>query len=547
MQTIAPKFTGRFNKGVDYVGDLAQFEKEFRDDLAVIAFAVQKFGLPANLKLSVHSGSDKFSLYPIMRRALRETGAGLHLKTAGTTWLEEVIGLAEAGGDGLALAKEIYAKALAKKDELCAAVRRGHRHRRREAADRRGRAAAGRRSSSSRRCGTTRRTRRSTRRSVSCVHVGFKIAAQMGERYLSMLKTCEATHREERDRQPVRPALEAAVRRMSLSAIDPVDCLRSSAVDSVANDSGAGVEASAGTHEDERLRIARVTQVRECHDQSLRPQGEVAVVFGGTGVLGGAMAEALAGAGAKVVVVGRSAERGTERVRAIEKAGGDGRLPAGRRDEPRVARRGAATRSSSSSARSPCSSTAPAATSPKATIAPGGDFCKMPLEGWEAVFDLNLVGGALLPCQIFGETMVAAGKGSIINIASMSSILPLSRVVAYSASKAAVLNLTQWLAREWATKGVRVNAISPGFFPAEQNRRMLLKDDGTYTERGQSIIGHTPMGRFGDAEELAGAVIWLASSKASRLRDRPEHRGRWRLLVGDDLIPRKVAVVKAPT
>ena len=120
VQTIAPKFTGRFNKGVDYVGDLAQFEKEFRQDLAVIAFAVGKFGLPANLKLSVHSGSDKFSIYPIMRRAIRDFGAGLHLKTAGTTWLEEVIGLAESGGDGLALAKEIYAKAVEKKDALCA-------------------------------------------------------------------------------------------------------------------------------------------------------------------------------------------------------------------------------------------------------------------------------------------------------------------------------------------------------------------------------------------------------------------------------------------
>ena len=119
-QTIAPKFTGRFNKGVDYVGDLAQFEREFNDDLAVIAHAVQQYGLPANLKLSVHSGSDKFSLYPIIRRALARTGAGLHLKTAGTTWLEELIGLAEAGGDGLALAKEIYAYALAHVDELCA-------------------------------------------------------------------------------------------------------------------------------------------------------------------------------------------------------------------------------------------------------------------------------------------------------------------------------------------------------------------------------------------------------------------------------------------
>ncbi len=119
-QTIAPKFTGRFNKGVDYVGDLAQFEREFNDDLAVIAHAVARYGLPANLKLSVHSGSDKFSLYPIIRRALARAGAGVHLKTAGTTWLEELIGLAEAGGDGLALAKEIYAYALAHVDELCA-------------------------------------------------------------------------------------------------------------------------------------------------------------------------------------------------------------------------------------------------------------------------------------------------------------------------------------------------------------------------------------------------------------------------------------------
>ena len=119
-QTIAPKFTGRFNKGVDYVGDLAQFEQEFHDDLAVIALRDRELRPAGESKLSVHSGSDKFSLYPIIRRALAEFGAGVHLKTAGTTWLEEVIGLAEAGGDGLALAKEIYADALAHVDELCA-------------------------------------------------------------------------------------------------------------------------------------------------------------------------------------------------------------------------------------------------------------------------------------------------------------------------------------------------------------------------------------------------------------------------------------------
>jgi hypothetical protein len=120
IQTIAPKFTGRFNKGVDYVGDVQQFEREFADDVAVIAQAVAQYGLPVNLKLSVHSGSDKFSLYGPMRRVLKSTGAGVHLKTAGTTWLEELIGLAEAGGDALTLCREIYADAFEHRDELCA-------------------------------------------------------------------------------------------------------------------------------------------------------------------------------------------------------------------------------------------------------------------------------------------------------------------------------------------------------------------------------------------------------------------------------------------
>lgn len=120
VQTIAPKFTGRFNKGVDYVGDLEQFAKEFEEDVLVIDFAVKEFGLPKELKLSVHSGSDKFSIYPIMTEIINRYDKGLHLKTAGTTWLEEVIGLAKAGGDGLALAKKIYAKSLNRKDELCA-------------------------------------------------------------------------------------------------------------------------------------------------------------------------------------------------------------------------------------------------------------------------------------------------------------------------------------------------------------------------------------------------------------------------------------------
>ncbi len=191
-QTVAPKFTGRFNKGVDYVGDVAQFEREFNDDLGVIACAVARYGLPASLKLSVHSGSDKFSIYPAMQRALKRRGAGVHLKTAGTTWLEECIGLAEAGGDGLALAKEIYAEALAHVDELCAPY------------------------------ATVIDIDRTKLPSVATVmgwtpaqfvgalahnprhpefnphlrqllHVGFKVAAKMGGRYLDQLVRCRAT------------------------------------------------------------------------------------------------------------------------------------------------------------------------------------------------------------------------------------------------------------------------------------------------------------------------------------------------------------------
>ena len=152
---------------------------------------------------------------------------------------------------------------------------------------------------------------------------------------------------------------------------------------------------------------------------------------------------------------------------------------------------------------------------PKVTLGPDRSFEQVAFEDWRASFDLNLVGGVLFPCQEFAPAMVSRGKGSIINIASVSAHVPLSRVVAYSAAKSAVLNLSQFLAREWAPKGVRVNTITPGFFPAEQNRRVLFNPDGTPTARTQSIMGHTPMARFGEHHELIGAAIFLASSRAS--------------------------------
>jgi NAD(P)-dependent dehydrogenase (short-subunit alcohol dehydrogenase family) len=142
-------------------------------------------------------------------------------------------------------------------------------------------------------------------------------------------------------------------------------------------------------------------------------------------------------------------------------------------------------------------------------------FESIPLENWRRNFDLNLVGGVLLPCQEFGPGLVARRHGSIINIASVSAHVPLSRVVAYSAAKAALVSLTQFLAREWAPHGVRVNSITPGFFPAEQNRQLLFNEDGTPTARTQAIWNHTPMARFGEPQELIGAAIFLASPQAS--------------------------------
>jgi NAD(P)-dependent dehydrogenase (short-subunit alcohol dehydrogenase family) len=241
---------------------------------------------------------------------------------------------------------------------------------------------------------------------------------------------------------------------------------------------------------------------------------EVAVVIGGTGGLGGAMADALASLGAKVVVLGRSAERGAARVAAIEANGGSAMFQAADAMEAQSLK-AACDAICASFGRPTVLVNAAGGNRPEATLPPGADFCKLPLGAWQDVFNLNLVGGVLLPCQVFGEAMLAAGKGSIINIASMSGMIPLSRVVAYSAAKAAVINLTQFLAREWATRGIRVNAISPGFFPAEQNRALLYKEDGSLSERGGQIVGHTPMGRFGQAQELGGAVCWLAAQAAS--------------------------------
>ena len=241
---------------------------------------------------------------------------------------------------------------------------------------------------------------------------------------------------------------------------------------------------------------------------------EVAVVIGATGVLGGALADGLAQAGAKVAVLGRSAERGEARVKAIRDAGGEAAFfSADAMDRASVS---AAHHAIAEKLGAPSILVnAAGGNDPKVTVTAERPIEAIALDDWRANFDLNLVGGVLLPCQEFGPAMCARGRGSIINIASVSAHLPLSRVVAYSASKAAVLSLSQFLSREWAAKGVRVNTLTPGFFPAEQNRKLLFNDDGSPTARTQAIWGHTPMKRFGTSEELIGACVFLASEKAA--------------------------------
>ena len=192
IQTIAPKFTGRFNKGVDYQGNLEQFSREFSDDIATIAFAVRRYGLPGDLKLSVHSGSDKFSIYRPIREALKKFDAGVHLKTAGTTWLEELIGLAEGGDEGLQLAKQIYANAFAKRDELCApyaAVIDIDANRLPQPEEVNGWTAE-------KFVATLRHDPKNKEFNSSfrqLLHVGFKVAAKMGDKYLDLLSKFESS------------------------------------------------------------------------------------------------------------------------------------------------------------------------------------------------------------------------------------------------------------------------------------------------------------------------------------------------------------------
>jgi NAD(P)-dependent dehydrogenase (short-subunit alcohol dehydrogenase family) len=244
-------------------------------------------------------------------------------------------------------------------------------------------------------------------------------------------------------------------------------------------------------------------------------EGQVAVVTGGTGVLGGAMATALAMAGARVGILGRRASVAEEMALAIQARGGEAlAIPADVLDRDSLAMARDKLLEHWGGVHTLVN--AAGGNRPAATVGDAADIFAMSPSSFREVVDLNLT-GALLPTLVFGEAIVKSGGGSIVNVSSMGSTRALTRVGGYGAAKAAVENLTRWLAVELGRRHgdlVRVNTIAPGFFVGEQNRTLLLEADGTPTERGRKIIAHTPAGRFGEANELAGALVWLCGPGA---------------------------------
>jgi NAD(P)-dependent dehydrogenase (short-subunit alcohol dehydrogenase family) len=244
-------------------------------------------------------------------------------------------------------------------------------------------------------------------------------------------------------------------------------------------------------------------------------EDRVAIVTGGTGVLGGAMARGLARAGARVGILGRRRERAEAAAAEIEQNGRHAlALPADvlQKEQLQAARDLVLERWG----RVDILVNAAGGNLPGATLTPGTTFFDLSQQPFQQVVDLNLL-GTVLASQVFAEAMARQRAGCIINISSMSAQRPLTRVAGYSVAKAAVENFTRWLAVELARAygpGLRVNAIAPGFFIGEQNRRLLLNEDGSLTERGRAIIDHTPAGRFGEPEELIGTLIWLCSPGA---------------------------------
>lgn len=243
--------------------------------------------------------------------------------------------------------------------------------------------------------------------------------------------------------------------------------------------------------------------------------GRVAVITGGSGILGTSMAKHLATAGVTVVILGRSQEKIDSKLSEIKKHGNADGFPCDVLDEKQVT--DVHDQIVAKYKKVDILINAAGGNMPGATITPDQSLADLSIDEFRKVSDLNLV-GTVLPCKTFSKTMAEQGKGSIINISSMAAYLPITRVVGYGAAKAGIDNFTKWLASELVIKhgeGIRVNAIAPGFFITEQNKRLLTNEDGSFTARGQTVIQNTPFKRFGNPEELNGTVHWLCSDESS--------------------------------
>lgn len=243
--------------------------------------------------------------------------------------------------------------------------------------------------------------------------------------------------------------------------------------------------------------------------------GKVALITGGSGVLGFAMAKSLCESSVKVIILGRTREKIDNKVNQLQEFGTAAGYACDVLNEERV--REVDKQVLDEFGQIDILINAAGGNIPGATILPDQSVFDMPIDDFKKVNELNLT-GTVLPSIVFGKSMAERGKGCIINISSMAAYIPLTRVVGYSAAKASVDSFTKWLAVELATKfgeGLRVNAIAPGFFITEQNKRLLTNDDGSLTERGKSVIDNTPAGRFGEPEELNSTVHWLCSDSSS--------------------------------
>lgn len=240
--------------------------------------------------------------------------------------------------------------------------------------------------------------------------------------------------------------------------------------------------------------------------------GKNAIITGGSGVLGAAMAKGLAKAGAQVGLLGRRKNELEKIENEIKKEGGFAiSICANVLDESEL--REAQKLIHLSLGQIDILVNAAGGNQKGATVLPNQNFFDVDAEALRSVIDLNIT-GTILPVKVFGKDIAEKKAGCIVNISSMAAYRPLTRVAGYAASKSAISNFTQWLSVEMANKygeGIRVNAIAPGFFLTEQNRELLTQTDGSLTDRGKQIIGHTPFNRFGDPEELVGTLVWLCS------------------------------------